>query len=118
MRKKNLLVFVLLAITTFTCFAKRDVYFITGNDKHTRSIEVINPIKAWIEDDNQSLQLECSANLGALKVSVTNENGEIIYNQEVYATTGSTFQISLNRPVEIGDTLVITYNDNIMYGDL
>jgi len=119
MKNKILLIVITLSmIVTLPCSAKKKVEMSGNLTPSTRSISDNPPIQAWIEDDNQSLQLECSANLGVLKVSVTNENGEIICSQEVYATSGSTFQISLNRPAEIGDTLIITNNYNTLYGDL
>jgi len=41
MKKKTLIIIILFVITILPCFAKKNVYLITGTDKHTRSIEVI-----------------------------------------------------------------------------
>lgn len=107
--------FLMLALST-PCFAKKEVKMDGKWNKRPKSITSELPIQAWLEDNNKDLLLEFSTNLGTVRVTVTNSEGEIVYEQSV--VTQPSILISLDKEVKEGSTIVITDGDNLVYGEI
>ncbi len=106
---------LLIAALSLPCFAKKRIN-LQGNWKMSKSIISKLPIQVWLEDNNQDLLLEFSANLGTVEVTVTNQVGEVVYNQSVEAQPSVI--ISLEEEVNEGYVLSVTKEENIIYGYL
>lgn len=98
------------------CFAKKKVELNGNWDGRIKSIIPELPIQAWLEDNNKDLLLEFSTNLGTVQVTVTNSEGEVVYEQSV--VTQPSILISLDKEVKEGSTIVITDGDNLVYGEI
>ncbi len=106
---------LLIALLSFPCFAKKRIY-LQGNDKGSKSVIPLLPIQAWLEDNNKDLLLEFSTNLGTVQVTVTNSEGEVVYEQSV--VTQPSILISLKEEIKEGSSIVITDGDNLVYGKI
>ena len=106
---------LLIALLSFPCFAKKRIY-LQGNDKEPKSVIPLLPIQAWLEDNNKDLLLEFSTNLGTVQVTVTNSEGEVVYEQSV--VTQPSILISLKEEIKEGSSIVITDGDNLVYGKI
>lgn len=112
MRKLGSLMLI-LAISV-PCFAKK-VELKGDWDLRIKSIIPKLPIQAWLEDNNKDLLLEFSTNLGTVQVTVTNSEGEVVYEQSV--VTQPEVVISLDKEVEEG-CVIITDRENMVYGSI
>ena len=81
-----------------------------------RSVNYLQPIKAWVEDNNKDLLLEFSANLGMVEVAVRNHSGEIVCNQFVEAVEMASIIIPLHEAIQTGYSVSITDGENLVYG--
>lgn len=98
------------------CFAKKDVPLYGEWKGKIKSIIPELPIQAWLEDNNKDLLLEFSTNLGTVRVTVTNSEGEVVYEQSV--VTQPSILISLKEEIKEGSSIVITDGDNLVYGEI
>ena len=116
MRVKKFVCLVLALFFTVSSFAKKDVDLKGEWKQKGRSVNSLQPIKAWVEDNNKDLLLEFSANLGMVEVTVRNHYGEIICNQLVEAVEMASIIIPLHEAIQIGYSVSITDGENLVYG--
>ena len=106
---------LLIALLSFPCFAKKRIY-LQGNDKGPKSVIPLLPIQAWLEDNNKDLLLDFSTILWTVQVTVSNSEGEVVYEQSV--VTQPSILISLKEEIKEGSSIVITDGDNLVYGKI
>lgn len=106
---------LVLAIS-LPCFAKKKVEFKGNFNKQVKTSTSEFPICGWVEDNNKDLLLEFSTNLGTVQVTVTNSEGEIVYNQSI--VTKPSVIISLDEEAKNGDVVSITDGINHAYGNI
>lgn len=118
MKKRTILCVAMIALLSLPCFAKRPIKLDGRWMKEERSAIPVLPIQAWVEDDNKSLLLEFSGNLGTVLVTVTNDSGEVVYNQAIQ--TGLMFSsiICLQDELDKGFVISITDGQNKVYGKI
>lgn len=113
-RKLGCLIFILAL--SLPCFARKKIDLDGEWGHKIKSIFSELPVQAWVEDSNKDLLLEFSVDLGMVKVTVTNQAGEVVYNQFVKANVMSTMLISLDEKVRNGYALAITNSENCICG--
>ena len=111
-RKWGYMILLLLFISP--CFAKKTVRLKGKWKAETKSISPELPMCAWVEDNNKSLLVEFSSYLGTVEVTVTDQLGDVIYQQSI--ETDAPIVISLDREVQVGDVLSVTDGSNLVYG--
>ncbi len=116
LKKLGCLIFILAL--SLPCFARKPIKWKGHWKTNVKSIISECPISAWVEDNNKDLLLEFSANLGTVEVTVTNQAGEVVYNQFVKAEAMSPTIISLEEEVKNGYILYITNETNNVYGNI
>ena len=107
---------ILILTISLPCFAKKKVEFKGDFRKWIKTSTSEIPIHGWVEDNNKDLLLEFSTNLGTVQVTVTNSEGEIVYNQSI--VTKPSVVISLDEEIREGATVTITDGKNLVYGEI
>jgi len=103
---------------TFPCYAKKHIKVEGRWAQRAKSNTCQYPIQAWVEDSNKDLLLEFSTNLGTVQVTVTNQEGNIVYIQSVETNSMSSTTISLNEEIKNGYVLCVTDGTNTVYGKI
>ena len=118
MAKNKLWCMGLILLFVLPCFAETKEIAFEGEWQKVKSIIPKLPIRAWVEDSNNSLLLEFSSNLGIIDVIVTNSTGNVMYKQSIDTKVTSFTTISLNKDVRQDDIIYITDGNNKIYGYL
>lgn len=110
--KKSIVTIWFVLCMVFPAFASKDKIPLYKDLHPTkRSIEVI-PIEAFIDDETKELSLEFMADLGMLYVTVSDQNGNIVYADVVNAVSNLPVNISLDKDLEGEFVLSITDSEN------
>lgn len=109
--KKSITVVLFAFCMAFPSFARRSVFLSIRNHVVKKSIEVI-PIEAFIDDETKELSLEFMVDLGMLYVTVSDQNGNIVYADVVNAVSNLPVNISLDKNLEGEFVLSITDSEN------
>lgn len=109
--RKSITVILLAFCVVLPSFAlTRKIDLKNGKRPIKRSIEII-PINAFIDDETKELSLEFTTDLGMLYVTVSDQNGNMVYTDVVDATSGLPVNISLDKDLE-GEFVLSITDDN------
>lgn len=88
-----------------------------GNWNITNSIERLSlhiPIIGEVDETSGDLTLEFVGNLGNVTVTVTDENGNTVYQESV--ETGATPNLTISLGELTNGTVTVTDGENLVYG--
>ena len=118
MKKQKIWCILLIALLSLPCFAKKPIILEGFWVNRGKSAIPTLPIQAWVEDDNRTLLLEFSGNLGTILVTITDETGKVVYNEMIRTAQTLPTIISLNEEMKEGYVLSVSNRDNKIVGNI